>query len=174
MECEPRGHSTPTEQTVRRMRCFAIFTIPSALCGLRAFARRNLKITANIARASAEDANQGHGMWAGTSLCYTNGHHHETHIAVRALFACTSNRGRTNNFRADCESNRSSYAAGKASAQRASAYLWRAECRSLLFRRWQEADLSVVAWRCEMRPDFHDEHRRQRSAHDLDRQGTHH
>src|SRR5580704_13187383 len=52
MECEPRGHSTPTEQTVRRMRCFAIFTIPSVLCGLRFFARRNVKITAKIARAS--------------------------------------------------------------------------------------------------------------------------
>src|SRR5580704_9083458 len=106
----------------------------------------------------ANHPNKGHGMWAGTSLCYTNGHHHEMHIAVRALFACASNRGPTNNYRADCESNRSSYAAGKASAQRASAYLWRAECRSLLFRRRQEAELSVVAWRCEMRPDFHHEH----------------
>ena len=66
------------------------------------------------------------------------------------------------------------HSSGEASAQRPPVDVWRAECRGLLFRRRQETDLPVVARRCEVRPDIRDEHRRQRPAHGLDRQGTHH
>src|SRR5580658_9420175 len=108
-----------------------------------------------------------------TPLCYTSAHRYET-LCISFLFARPQPRWPPSSIRAELEPGRYGHPTGKTSAQCAPVDLRWTECRSLFFRRWQETDLPVVSWRCEVRSDLCDEYRRQRPAHGLDRQGTHH
>src|ERR1022692_2642823 len=122
-------------------------------------------------RATTEDAGHTEKSWTGSlslcplwlrfeGLCYTSGHLYETHFCVASHLPCAWNRHLAVGFGTDLEPARHGHAAGKASAQCAPVDVRRPECRGLFLRRRQKADLPVVAWRRQMRPDFRDEYRR--------------
>ena len=112
--------------------------------------------------------NLGLSRWP-VPFCYTSAVHEANPCARSVARRYSAARGCTGGNPA-----RPRHAAGKTPPQRASTHLRRTECRSLLLRRRQEADLPIVPRRREVRPDLHHEHRRQRPAHGLNRQGTHH